>query len=158
MISISNTWQQRWRTRYLAAFDQVCCSAARWISQFQFQKRTTLRSGIEIIYCNYRICGSYFLINLFASFSDVAFHQNNHEKAPVSFKVVPRENNPSVKEAKYRSNRRKCGNYNRLFGCQIEAYITTELWDLFCDRAIKMKGVRGRRDFHLYQWRKQIEN
>ena len=90
-------------------------------------QRPTLRSGSEIIYCNYRFCGSYFLINLFASFSDVAFHQNNHGKAPVSFKVVPMENNPSVKEAKYRSNRRKCGNYNRLFGCQIEAYITTEL-------------------------------
>ena len=87
-------------------------------------QRSTLRSGSEIIYCNYRICGSYFLINLFASFSDVALHQNNHEKAPVSFKVVPMANNPSVKEAKYRSNRRKCGNYHQLFGCQIEAYFT----------------------------------
>ena len=47
--------------------------------------------------------------------------------------------------SKYKRNRRKNGNYNRIFGSQIEAYITVELWIKFFNResarlAVKMRG------------------
>ena len=43
---------------------------------------------------------------------------------------------------KYRCNRRRKNiNCNRLFGCQIEAQITVELWGPLYDRALKMSAV-----------------
>ena len=46
---------------------------------------------------------------------------------------VGEESKQKLELSRTRSNRRKNSNYNRLFGCQIKALITVELWLWQCE-------------------------
>ena len=109
-MSFIIAWQRwRWRpsppthqSRPLFLFCSCCFLLQIWTTSGRKMYLTIphlsmLRSGSNIIDCNYRFCNW-----------PVLFHWDRHGIASVSFQAVSIENNISAK-------------YNRLFGCQLHA-------------------------------------
>ena len=117
-----------------------------------------LPSGSQIINCNYPSCNNYFFIllpSLTCFFIGMAIEQWFLLEQPwnsLSF-IWGRSNGiQHISEgSKYKSNCRKNCNYDQLFGCQGEEWITVELQYPFCNWAVVKMGGGGEGAFDKLQ-------